>query len=89
MEAILALLYPGVMWPEHFSADYGPFECAIPIADGDPGSAPFLLRVPETVGGRFVARLRNFPNQTDAMEIAYALRDAVGASELKKPSMPR
>lgn len=28
-EAILALLYPGVMWPEHFSADYGPFECGV------------------------------------------------------------
>lgn len=78
MEAILALLYPGVMWAEHFSAAYGPFECAIPIADLGPGSAPDLIRMPETVGGRFVARLRNFPNQTGAVEIGAALQDAVG-----------
>ena len=84
MEAILALLYPKVMWPEHFSAAYGPFEHAIPIADLGPGSAPVPLSMPETLGGRFVARLRNFPNQTGAMEIAFALQDAGGTERIEK-----
>ena len=82
--AILALLYPGVMWAEHFSAAYGPFECAIPIADLGPGSAPALMPMPETLGGRFVARLRNFPNQTGVWEIGFALQDIAGVARIEQ-----
>lgn len=83
-EAILALLYPGVMSAEHFSAAYGPFERAIPIAELGPGSAPNLIPMPETLGGRFVARLRNFSNQHGVWEIGFALQDAVGVARIEE-----
>ena len=79
-EAVMALVLCDIMTPMQFAAWYGPFAELIPVESLGKGKAPSISGAPETILGRFVARVRSLeaPEWQQVVRTAIALQDAVG-----------